>query len=136
MEDQTVIKEAKQGVRQPAMEPNKFRILEEGQQFIAADDSAMSGVAIKTIPKRMIGVVHDDQFAVSVIWADCQAARRARNKLALRNETLYIQRNLSRTEDDDFKINVAHHMTSNQEAMPAYSPQGKFLGWTIQNKFE
>lgn len=137
----TEIEDAVQGVRQPAITFGKFAILEEGQTFLSND-------SIKKIPKGMIGVIHDDDVGVcdgnvgsrgsiSVVWADCQAARRARAKFASLSGKRFFMRDFDRTEDDDFKINIAHQMNERQEAMPSYSPtNGKLVGWYIQNKYE
>lgn len=141
IKNQTLVEDAKPGVRQPAITFGKFQILEEGQTFLSNDN-------IKKIPKRMIGIVHDDDVgstdsnigfhgAVSVIWADCQAARRARAKAALQTYKRFFMRDFDRSEDDDFKINVMRQMNERQEAIPLYSPiDKKLFGWKIQNKHE
>lgn len=135
------IEDAEQGVRQPAITFGKFAILEEGQTFL-------SNTIIKRIPKGMIGVVHDDDVGVcddnigfhgsiSIVRADCQAARRARAKFTLLSDKRFIMRVFDLTEDDDFKINVAHQLNKHQEAVPLYSPTNrKLVGWDIQNRCE
>ncbi len=47
---------------------------------------------------------------------------------------MFIQRDYSRTEHDDFVINVEKHCGDNKEAVPVYHPEeGYVMGWKIQN---
>lgn len=51
---------------------------------------------------------------------------------------MFINRNYSRTESDDFKLNVADKIKENGlEAVPVHNPgDGQLVGWKIQSRYE
>lgn len=52
---------------------------------------------------------------------------------------MFIQRDHSRTEEDDFALNVEHHLKSSntpKEAVPLYSDDNEMVGWCVQDKYE
>ncbi len=49
---------------------------------------------------------------------------------------MVILRDFTRTEHDDFVLNVAHHLTEHNEAMPVYDEEGDLVGWKIQQRYE
>lgn len=48
----------------------------------------------------------------------------------------FINRTWSRTEHDDFVLNVQPQLGDYDEAMPAYGDNGQMLGWFIQRRYE
>jgi hypothetical protein len=51
---------------------------------------------------------------------------------------MFINRNWTRTENDDFILNIQDRIqNSNKEALPIYDNEtGKLMGWKIQTKYE
>ena len=49
---------------------------------------------------------------------------------------MLILRDFSRTEHDDFVLNVAHHLNEHTEAVPVYDKYGELVGWRIQQRYE
>jgi hypothetical protein len=49
---------------------------------------------------------------------------------------MIIPRSFPRTEEDDFKLNVAAQLRDNKEAAPVYDTKGQLAGWRIQHQYE
>lgn len=48
---------------------------------------------------------------------------------------MFINRNFSRTEADDFKLHVQPHMSKNEWAEPVYS-DNQLIGWKLISAYE
>lgn len=48
---------------------------------------------------------------------------------------MFLQRDYTRTENDDFILNVAPNLRNNKEAVPQYF-DNVLVGWKIQYKYE
>ena len=49
---------------------------------------------------------------------------------------MFIQRDYKRTENDDFQLNVQHHLNERNEAVPQLLDSGDVVGWKIQSRYE
>ena len=49
---------------------------------------------------------------------------------------MFINRDWSRTEQDDYVLNIESKLNSTNEAVPQYSEDGTLMGWKIQTRFE
>lgn len=49
---------------------------------------------------------------------------------------MFINRNYSRTEEDDFKLNVEDQLRDTKEAVPIYNNEGDLVGWRVQWKYD
>lgn len=47
----------------------------------------------------------------------------------------FVQRDFSRTEHDDFVLNVQPRLSDTTETVPVYD-DGKIVGWNIQHRYE
>jgi N-methylhydantoinase B/oxoprolinase/acetone carboxylase alpha subunit len=48
---------------------------------------------------------------------------------------MFVNRDYSRTERDDFLLNVQPHLTDTTETVPVYK-DGKIVGWDIKGRYE
>ena len=52
------------------------------------------------------------------------------------NFNMFIIRDFSRTEHDDFLLNVEDHIRDQKEAITIYNQWGNIIGWKIQDMYE
>ncbi len=52
------------------------------------------------------------------------------------NFNMFIIRDFSRTEHDDFLLNVEDHIRDQKEAITIYNQEGNIIGWKIQDMYE
>lgn len=100
----TPVKLGQQGVRQKGRSAtgDSRKYLSPGDMFYST--RYPNKPELLQIPERCIGIIHDDaEEQISVIWDDCQAARRFRRKLA----ESYAKADLENLK----RINTVHNLS-------------------------